>query len=112
MLSWVLCWVLPVYHTVGAIVPYVWFSTWSRVLRTGHRHEHRPTRYRPSLLPHRAPRIEKPLFTDGCFDSLEICNIDGLDVREGGTADTEVKARDSPEDFAVHRSKPGKMIRV
>jgi len=53
------------------------------------------------------------MFTDGRFDALATCYLEGLRVREGGVVSTksELEANDSQKDLVVSRSKLGKVFR-
>ena len=64
-----------------------------------------------SINEHHGPREEEPSFTDGRFDALASCLLEGLHVRKGGAVGTlsALEANDSQEDL-VRRSEPSKVL--
>ena len=61
----------------------------------------------------RGPRKNEPRFTDGRFDAVVTCHLEGLRVREGGMIGPKsaLEANDLQEDLVVSRSKLGKVFR-
>ena len=64
-------------------MPTLRVSTRSLALPTGHFPEHHPDGQSPLVLSCHGPREEEPSFTDGRFDALESCLLEGLRVRKG-----------------------------
>ena len=60
------------------------------------------------------PREEKPSFTDGRFDALASCLLEGLRVRKDGVvgALSTLEANDLQEELVVHRSGPSEVWRA
>ena len=88
-------------------------STRSPALPTGHLPEHHPFEQSPLVLSCHGPREGEPSFTDGRFDALASCLLEGLRVRKGGVIGTlsALEANDSQEYFTVCRSEPSEVFR-
>ena len=68
-------------------MPTLRLSTRSPALPIGHHPEHQS----PLVLPCHGPREEEPSFTDGRFDALASCLLEGLRVRKGGAVGTRCR---------------------
>ena len=68
---------------------------------------------RSLLLPRHGPRRKEPPLTDGRFDALATCHLQGLRVREGRVVGMKstLEAIDSQESLVMSRSKLGKVFR-
>ena len=81
--------------------PVVQWSTWSRIISTGHLRKHHPTGQPPLALPYHCPSEKEPPFLDSRFNSLALRLLEGLGVREVCVVGTTLEAKDTPEDFEV-----------
>ena len=95
-------------------MPTLRLSTRSPALPTGHLPEHHPFEQSPLVLSCHGPREGEPSFTDGRFDALASCLLEGLRVRKGGVvgALSALEANDSQEDLVVRRSEPSEVLRA
>ena len=66
------------------------------------------------VLPRHGPREKEPPLTDGRFDALATCHLEGIRVRAGGGVDSTkpaLEANDSQKNLVASRSKLGKVFR-